>query len=95
MKYFIIYLVIINIVSFVTYYVDKRKAERDRWRIKERTLHLLSIFGGVWGSMLAMKVFHHKNKKPQFFIITILALILNLLVYYLIFFRLDIFNLFN
>lgn len=60
------YLVIINIIAFVTYGVDKSKAERGAWRIPEKTLILLAVIGGSIGAYLGMWFFHHKTMKPKF-----------------------------
>ena len=90
MKYIGIYYVVINLISFTLFFIDKNKAERDKWRIKERTLHLFSFLGGAIGSIIAMNVFHHKTKKLKFCIITGLALIYNILILVLILYYNDI-----
>lgn len=81
-KYILLYLLVINLVSFTLFFIDKQKAKRNKWRIKEARLHTFSFLGGVAGSILAMLLFHHKNKKPKFIIITIIALIFNLFLAY-------------
>ena len=81
-KYIMFYLLIINLVSFVLFFIDKQKAKRDTWRIKESTLHLAGFMGGIIGSIAAMILFHHKTKKPKFVIITIIALLFNILMAY-------------
>ena len=45
---------------------DKRKARRDKWRISEKTLFLLALAGGSAGSLLGMKLFHHKTRHRLF-----------------------------
>ena len=80
MWYLLLYLLIINLVSFTMFYIDKRKAIKDKWRIKESSLHLASFAGGVYGSIAAMLLFHHKNRKIKFCIITALALALNIFI---------------
>ena len=80
MWYLLLYLLIINLVSFTMFYIDKRKAIKDKWRIKESSLHLASFAGGVYGSIAAMFLFHHKTKKIKFCIITASALIFNIFV---------------
>jgi uncharacterized membrane protein YsdA (DUF1294 family) len=69
-KILLIYLCAINLIAFVLYGRDKRKAERHEWRIPENTLLLFSALGGGIGSGLAMKIFHHKtrHRKFQFFV---------------------------
>lgn len=84
-KYILIYLGFINIVSFVLFFIDKEKAKRDRWRIQEKTLHTTSFLGGVLGSIAAMILFHHKTKKPIFVAITTLALLVDIFVAYQIY----------
>lgn len=89
MWYFLLYLLIINLMSFTMFFIDKRKAIKNKWRIKESSLHLTSFMGGVYGSIAAMCLFHHKNKKFKFCFVTALALIFNITVLVLIiYFRL-------
>ena len=44
-KNLIIYLIIINIIAFLAMFIDKKKAEKNRWRIKESTLLILALIG--------------------------------------------------
>lgn len=60
------YLVIINIVTFVVYGIDKWKAKRGNWRISEATLLMLAVIGGTIGALLGMKVWHHKTMHKKF-----------------------------
>ena len=62
------YLLVINVTGFVLMFVDKKKAQNNRWRIKEATLFLTAAIGGSIGSMLGMKVFRHKTKHLSFLI---------------------------
>ena len=56
-----IYLAALSLVTFVTYYIDKQKAKRGAWRIKESALLLLSFLGGAYGGFAAMQLFRHKT----------------------------------
>ena len=58
-----IYLVVINLVTFLAMFSDKRKAEKARRRIPERTLFMLVAIGG---GIAGMYVFRHKTKKARF-----------------------------
>ena len=71
-------LLLINIVAFAAYGIDKSKAQKDRWRIPESTLLLLAFFGGALGALLGMRAFHHKTKHWKFKILVPLFLILQL-----------------
>lgn len=57
---------LLNLVAFILYGVDKRRAKKGAWRIPERTLLLCTwLLGGV-GAWLAMRVFRHKTKHIAF-----------------------------
>lgn len=62
------YLVIINLIAFITMGIDKNKARKHKWRIKEATLFIQALLGGSIGSNLGMQVFRHKTKHMQFVI---------------------------
>ena len=66
MKYFLIYLLIINAVGFVLMLVDKFKAKKKLWRIPEATLMTVAAIGGSIGSLLGMYTFRHKTKHYKF-----------------------------
>lgn len=80
LKVVVIYLVVLNVVTFVSYGIDKFKAKHNRWRISEATLLLLAIVGGSLGALLGMKAFRHKTQKPKFTITIPLVLALQLAV---------------
>lgn len=62
----LIYVSVVSIITFMTFGIDKYKARYHHWRISERMLILLVVFGGSTGALLAMLIFHHKTKKPLF-----------------------------
>ena len=77
----LLYLLLINLVTFLVFGLDKWKAKRKEKkdsvrRVPEKTLFLLSALGGSVGALLGMKVFHHKtlHKSFRFGIPAILAL---------------------
>ncbi|MBR6962468.1 MAG: DUF1294 domain-containing protein [Prevotella sp.] len=59
-------LIVLNIITFVVYGIDKWKAMKGRWRISEFTLLLLAVIGGSIGALLGMRVWHHKTKHLKF-----------------------------
>ena len=72
------YLVVIGLmsfISFVLYGVDKFKAKRNLWRIKESVLLLFGFLGGAVGALVGMNLFHHKTKHWYFWAVNILGLI--------------------
>lgn len=60
------YLLAANLLTFVTYGIDKYKARHKKWRIPEATLLLLAALGGSIGALLAMRVFRHKTLHRKF-----------------------------
>ena len=85
LKYFIIYLIIINIIAFLAMYIDKKRAKMGKWRIKEHTLFILALIGGSVGAIIGMYTFRHKTKKARFFIgfpvILIVEVLLGFMIY--------------
>ena len=65
------WLVLINLVTFFTFGVDKLQAKRKEKkdtvrRVPEKTLFLLAVLGGSIGALLGMKVWHHKTLHKSF-----------------------------
>ena len=61
------WLVLLSIVAFIAYGVDKKKAKSGKWRTKEKTLLLLSFLGGAYGGYPAMLTFRHKTKGEHWY----------------------------
>lgn len=59
---------LVNVVTFIIYGIDKYKAIKVKWRIPEATLLLMAVFGGSIGAWLGMRVFHHKTMHKKFHI---------------------------
>ncbi|WP_243386095.1 DUF1294 domain-containing protein [Bacillus kexueae] len=64
--YIWVYLLIVNFIGFISMWRDKRKAERNRWRIRESTLWLIAFFGGAFMMMVAMHLLRHKSRHLTF-----------------------------
>ena len=80
------FLVIINVVTFFMYGIDKWKAKKSKWRIRETALLGLAVLGGSIGAWLGMKVWHHKtqHKKFKYGVPAIIIIQLALIVYFII-----------
>lgn len=59
-------MIIMSMVSFTAFGLDKRRARNDRWRIREKTLFILCACMGAAGGLFGMQVFHHKTRKAAF-----------------------------
>lgn len=57
---------IMNIVSFALMAADKRRAAKGEWRVRERTLFLVTALMGGIGGTLAMLKLRHKTKHWYF-----------------------------
>ena len=61
-----LYLVVINVCTFLVYGLDKLKAKRSARRIPEKTLFALAFLGGGLGALCGMYLFRHKTKHKSF-----------------------------
>lgn len=68
MKYFYLYLAVINLIAMIVTVHDKNAAEKKRWRIRERTLMLIALLGGSPMMYLTMLTISHKTRKPLFMV---------------------------
>lgn len=84
MSFILTFFLSINILTFIIYGIDKRRAQKGRWRIPESTLMILAILGGSIGALLGIKIWRHKtmHKKFKYGIPTILILQTAALLYY-------------
>ena len=79
-KNIVIYLILINFIAFLSMYIDKKKAIKGKWRIKESTLLMLALVGGSIGAIIGMYAFHHKTQKPRFFLGIPIIIVLQILI---------------
>ncbi|MBQ7107577.1 MAG: DUF1294 domain-containing protein [Clostridia bacterium] len=77
-KLLLIYLVIINLITFIIFGADKRAAIKGKQRIREATLLLFAFIGGSLGGLVAIYLFRHKTRKPKFTVTIPLMLILQI-----------------
>ena len=75
---------VLNVISMLMFFSDKRKAVKGKWRTTENAL-LFSAFLGPFGATLGMHLAHHKTNKPKFklvyiFLILHIAVIIILVV---------------
>jgi uncharacterized membrane protein YsdA (DUF1294 family) len=80
----IAYLLVINLITFFVYGLDKWKASLNTRRIPEKTLWLMAIIGGSVGALGGMKMFHHKTRKAAFFGPFLIILLLQVAVLFIL-----------
>lgn len=61
-----VYLIFINLIGLAIMGIDKRCAIKRLWRIPESTLFIIALIGGSIGSILGMRIFHHKTRHWYF-----------------------------
>ncbi|MBQ6230557.1 MAG: DUF1294 domain-containing protein [Eubacterium sp.] len=81
-KSIIFYYVVVNLVAFIMYGIDKSRAIKKEWRISEKSLILVSVAGGAFGALLGMHVFRHKTRHIKFQLIIPLTVIVHFVVIY-------------
>ena len=82
-KVLLIYLLVMNVVSFLMMWYDKHEAQTNQWRVSEKALFAFALFGGSIGGIAGMQIFRHKTKKLKFTVgmPTILIVEIILLIY--------------
>ncbi len=68
LKLALTYLILINVVTFCVYALDKQRARKGKWRVSEATLVMLAIIGGSLGALLAMFICRHKTRHTRFIV---------------------------
>lgn len=85
MSYLIVgFLVIINLLGYISMWSDKRRAIKGKYRISEKALFTIAILGGSLGSILGMNQFRHKTKHWYFKYGMPLIFVIQIVIIYLI-----------
>jgi uncharacterized membrane protein YsdA (DUF1294 family) len=75
--FYLVLVLVASVVCFLAYGMDKRQSVRGQPRIRERTLHLLALFGGWPGALLGRRFHRHKTQKLTFRLILWLTIALH------------------
>ena len=62
----LIFMAGMSFVLFAMMGIDKALAKRGAWRVPERTLFTLALFGGALGGIIGMYFFRHKTRHASF-----------------------------
>jgi uncharacterized membrane protein YsdA (DUF1294 family) len=68
---------ILSVIAYGMYGMDKRAAQAGEWRISEAVLHIVGVLGGWPGALLAQRVFRHKTRKEEFQVLFWVTVLLN------------------
>lgn len=58
--------VVMNLIGLIVMMTDKERAKKHQYRISEKTLWLIALFGGAVGTTAGMQIFRHKTKHLSF-----------------------------
>ena len=83
----LIYIGMMNLFGFIAMGIDKSRAVKNKWRIKERTLFIIALLGGSLGSIFGMQIFRHKTKHKRFLIGMPTILIVQIIFFILIVYK--------
>jgi len=74
LEYVLVVYLVLNVLAFLAYGSDKRRARKGKERTPEATLLLWAVVAAP-GAYLGMKAFHHKTRKTKFLLVPVLALL--------------------
>lgn len=83
-NFVLIYVIVINVYALCLMLFDKYRARNQGWRIPEKKLFAVALFGGAVGTFMGMRLVRHKTKHKRFTFGIPLCIIINLVVFYYI-----------
>ncbi|MHA0988866.1 DUF1294 domain-containing protein [Enterobacter ludwigii] len=85
---FILWLLLINVLTLAMYGADKMAARRAMRRVPEATLLVFGLIGGWLGAIIGQQLFRHKTQKQPFktyFIVSVIVSISAMVAVYQLF----------
>jgi len=82
MKWFLYYILAINLYGVFVMYSDKNKSKKGGWRTPENTLFTIAFAYGALGIFLGMRLFRHKTKHSKFVIGIPAILIVEIFIFF-------------
>ncbi|AHE70430.1 MULTISPECIES: DUF1294 domain-containing protein [Enterobacter] len=85
---FILWLLLINVLTLAMYGTDKMAARRAMRRVPEATLLVFGLIGGWPGAIIGQQLFRHKTQKQPFktyFIVSVIVSISAMVAVYQLF----------
>lgn len=76
---------LLSVLALILYALDKRAARRNQRRIPEINLHILSLFGGWPGALVARHWLRHKTRKQPFRTFFWVIVVINIAILILVF----------
>ena len=76
--------VLLSVLTYFTYAMDKSAAKKGAWRTSESTLHWLSLLGGWPGALVGQHMLRHKSAKAPFRFVFWITVFLNVALFLLL-----------
>ncbi len=83
-EFYVIYFVLINLISVIITVYDKYCAVNNKWRVKELTLLLFSALGGSISMYITMQIIRHKTKKLKFMLGIPIIIVFQFVIYHMV-----------
>lgn len=81
------YLALMNAAAFALFALDKRRARRKMWRVRESTLLGITVLGGSLGALLGMHLLRHKTRHAKFYTVVSTSFFLHVFLFTTLFWR--------
>ncbi len=85
MEIYLIALIVMSLITFIIYGIDKKRSKKNQWRIKETILLSMSFFLGSIGGLCGMYVLRHKTKHWYFVVVNYVSIIIHIVLAIFIF----------
>jgi hypothetical protein len=79
------YILAVSFITFILWGIDKSRAVNNKRRVPEKWLYILIIIGGAMGALMGMVAFRHKTRKPIFWVVAILACLIQAILLFWLF----------
>ena len=66
LQLYLVAMLVMSLINFAAFGLDKSRAQNEGWRIPEKTLHTFSMLGGWPGALVGQRYFRHKTQKMSF-----------------------------
>ncbi|MFH1426098.1 MAG: DUF1294 domain-containing protein [Candidatus Kerfeldbacteria bacterium] len=82
----LVYVIAINVITFIVYGFDKWMARAGSWRVSEAVLWILALIGGSAGALSGMNFFRHKTRKVWFQFVLMMILFIQIGALFLLYY---------
>jgi uncharacterized membrane protein YsdA (DUF1294 family) len=85
--YYFIWVIVLSLITFILYGLDKARSKTGGWRVPELTFHWLALLGGFPGGWAGRSIFRHKTQKGIFVFVLLVSTLIHIGVGYWLIYR--------